>query len=129
MPNTLAKQVKRGAFHEILNFGFVRHAIRYPLKADVRLLRADGEISEGVMVDLSLKGMGLDALLNFVQHTPVDVIFPNGFIWPGRMVWRDAFYSGLLFNTALSLFQLEKLKHELTASPRFPQREGLRLGR
>lgn len=121
MPNSAQRQIKRHEFDEILNFGFARHAQRYPLRCDVRIVRADGEISEAVMVDISQSGMGMDALLNFEQRTRVDVYFPNGFIWAGRMIWRDAFYSGMLFDKALSVFQLEKLRYDLGTSPRFEQ--------
>lgn len=115
MPDRLNRQIKQSKFDEILSFGCARHAIRYPLRADVRLIRRDGEISAAVMVDVSVSGLGMDALLNFARNTRVEVAFPNGIVCSGRMVWRDAFSSGLLFDEQLSLFQLEKLKHDLAA--------------
>lgn len=110
--------------HEFLNHGAAREGTRHRLKADVRLIRQPGEIAEAVMADISSTGMGLDGLLHFEEECAVVVDFPNGHRRSGRMVWRDAFHSGLLFAEPLSIFQLEKLMFDLCRRPFFERADG-----
>ncbi|HEX7823051.1 MAG TPA: hypothetical protein VF463_20825 [Sphingobium sp.] len=96
---------------------------RHPIRADVRLSSADGEMpAEVAMIDLSCHGMGTDGLIHFVPDSIVRVEFPNGAIRTGTAMWHDSFWSGIRFDSPLDPAEPDRLMTTLERAPHFSRR-------
>jgi len=96
-----------------------RESRRYPIAADVSLTTSDGTYIESTVTDISRHGLAIDGLIQVPSGTEVDIRFPNGKNFAGRVVWYEGFWMGLTLKTPLKKAELQELMAELAVQPHF----------